>query len=281
MQLAHSAAAAKHNRCPPNLSCVAGDFDAQFCSFDRDHLGKYTLIHVRSAIQSVKDLPRFFDQCRDSLAPGGRIEIHEFGRVTADDGSMAGTAMEEVERRQREAVLRQRIRDAGSRRGSGNGSSSSSSSPAGSSSAGGVGGGDPGSERPRPAGHELSSLGTALTDAGFTEVVVARTRCPVNPETVAPGRTDDELNERDRLERDVARLYRRQFGEGGLLDAQCKTLIMRGLGWSVEMVNGLFDRVKRELRDPRIKAYSPAYVVSLLFFFFTLPCSSVLLCFQP
>lgn len=223
---------------------MAGNFDAPFCSFDRDHLGKYSLIHIRSAVQSVQNLGRFFEQCRDSLVPGGRIEIHEFGRVTADDGSLAGTAMEEVQHRQQEAAWRE------SRRGGGGGSSSGSVS-------------DhlrPGA--PPAAGDPLPGLGAALVRAGFEDVVVARTRCPVNPEAVAPGRADAELGERDRLEREVAKLYRRQFDEGRLLEAQCKGLLMKGLGWSEGMVDNLFRRVRRELRDPRIRAYSPAYVAS-------------------
>ena len=217
---------------------MAGNFDAPFCTFDRDHLGKYTLIHIRSAVQSIADLPRFFEQCRDSLVPGGRLEIHEFGRVIADNGSLAGTAIEEVHRRQRDAARQERSRG---------------------------GNGIDDCDRPRPSGDTLTGLGSTLEKAGFVEVVVARTRCPVNPDSVAPGRPDEELGERDRLEREVARLYRRQFEEGRLLEAQCKGLLMRGLGWSEGMVDTLFRQVKTDLRDPTIKAYSPAYVVFSIF----------------
>ena len=229
---------------------MSGNFDSPFCTFDPDHVGKYSLIHIRSVVQSVRDVRRFLEQCRDSLGAGGRIEMHEFGRLTADDGSLAGTAIEEVLRREREAA-------AGPGPGPGSG--------VGVGSGGRLPGDDP-----------LPGLGRLLEDVGFVDVVVARSRCPVNPGTVAPGWADGELDGRDQKEREVARLYRRQFDDGRLLDAQCKSGLMNGLGWSEERVDALIGRVRRELRDPEIRAYSPAYVCrfplspSFLFFF----CSS-------
>ncbi|KAL1856938.1 hypothetical protein VTK73DRAFT_8172 [Phialemonium thermophilum] len=218
---------------PPNLLCMSANLDNSFCTFDQEHKNRYSVVHVRTVASRVRDLPSFLHKCYESLIPGGYLEIHEFGPLTADDGSLSGTCIEEVQRRIWQHV----------------------------------GAGEPTVPHTeswytqRNCADPLARIGPLVHDLGFVDVTVSRIRCPIREDMVAPGVPDSALNGRDKKERDLARLYRKQFEEARVIDTQCRKALNAQPVFSEEQVAEAMAHVRSELDNPRINAYSPAYII--------------------
>ncbi|KIV97479.1 hypothetical protein PV10_01230 [Exophiala mesophila] len=77
---------------PPNCKFEVDDFDQPW-SFSQ----KFDLVHGRMLAGSLADPVQLLKQAYDALKPGGWVELQDFAfPVTSDDGTMAGTAYEQL-----------------------------------------------------------------------------------------------------------------------------------------------------------------------------------------
>ncbi|KAK6365574.1 hypothetical protein LTR64_008750 [Lithohypha guttulata] len=74
---------------PRNLRFEISDFDELWPST------KYDFIHGRLLAGSIRDAPTFMRRCSDSLNSGGTVELQDVLPFRCDDGSLAGTSLEE------------------------------------------------------------------------------------------------------------------------------------------------------------------------------------------
>jgi hypothetical protein len=85
-----------------------------------------------------------------------------------------------------------------------------------------------------------------LREAGFSDVTEARYRWPSNPFWPS-----------DEKEKRIGRCFLHQMDDAGLLEAVCTKIFIGILHWTPEGLKTLLDAAKRDMRDERIRAYSP------------------------
>ncbi|RPA82278.1 S-adenosyl-L-methionine-dependent methyltransferase [Ascobolus immersus RN42] len=91
------------NFVPPNAR-----FEIDNIEDDWTYSSKFSLIHTRSLMGSVKDWPALIKRAFDHLEPGGWLDLHETHTTGAysEDGTTKGTAIEEYNEALKEAGLK-------------------------------------------------------------------------------------------------------------------------------------------------------------------------------
>lgn len=81
---------------PPRCPWEPRNLEFEVCDFDDPWPPtKYDFIHGRLLAGSIRDAPIFIQRCSDSLNAGGTVELQDVLPFRCDDGSLAGTSLEE------------------------------------------------------------------------------------------------------------------------------------------------------------------------------------------
>ena len=157
-----------------------------------------------------------FRKAFENIRPGGVFEVQDLSLQTADDDSMDGTALSELQTSLGEALrLRGNHVDV------------------------------------------VTRYKEMMLSAGFEHVTETRYRWPSNPDWADEAVNSAGGETYGSREKELGELFLQQVEEADLLEHTTARLFAETLRWDQARTEELLDRAKAEMRDPRIRAYTP------------------------